>query len=476
MLKRIGKNRQNRKSLKKERKEGSTKTFYSKEEDSVSTIVEHDVVKQVIVVEQPPPVLEKEVPRVKEKKEKVTKRKKLKKKLSGAIVEPHNWGFPGYLTKEEEEIFQQFTTEVNERGKEFRDTIFSFGYNEEEEHAFCRWLRARKFVLKDAIAMVEQATELRIEPKRVKFYENAISALGVEEAVFKTQYPQVFAGHAKNSCPLFVSKPGKIDMTGLNCITSIENMHKYQWHSMIYGAGAEYRARQSADPNFERFQSAAILDLDGLGVSTITGSVMDMIKHQSHVDSLCFPETMNKLVIINAPTFFSATWQVIRHMLDARTANKIEIYSFRSKWEKRLKELVDDDQLPSDYGGSGPSLAESILKKCNDSTVSRRVTKVMSFKSNDSTSIKLEEGETMDLFVYTKSSAGVDFSVVNAENKSEILAKKNIVANKSNDETSINKVASGLMGPNKFKVYGNVANGRLFSSTQNFLVVANINN
>ena len=49
---------------------------------------------------------------------------------------------------------------------------------------------------------------------------------------------------------------------------------------------------------------------------------------------------MNRLVVINAPGFFSATWNIIRRWLDVRTANKIEIYAARSKWEKRLKALV----------------------------------------------------------------------------------------------------------------------------------------
>ncbi len=167
-------------------------------------------------------------------------------------MEPHNWGFPGYLTKEEVDVYNQFTFEVNKRSKDWRDTIFSFGYNEEEEYAYCRWLRARKFNFDDTIKMIDQATELRVEPAKFDFYPKAEVALGVEEGIFKSQHPQVFAGFAKNSCPLFVSKPGMISMTGLNCITTVENLHKYQWHAMIYCAGAEYRLRQSVDPNFKR--------------------------------------------------------------------------------------------------------------------------------------------------------------------------------------------------------------------------------
>jgi hypothetical protein len=87
-----------------------------------------------------------------------------------------------------------------------------------------------------------------------------------------------------------VSKPGLINIDGLECITTVENMHHYQWHSMIHVAGLHYKMRQEADADFQRFQSVAILDLDGLSSTALSSRVMSMIKHQSYVDSLCFPE------------------------------------------------------------------------------------------------------------------------------------------------------------------------------------------
>ena len=72
------------------------------------------------------------------------------------------------------------------------------------------------------------------------------------------------------------------------------------------------------------------------------------------VDSVCFPETMNKMFIINGPFFFSATWSIIKGWLDPRTSSKIEVISSRKAWEKRLLDLVESDSLPCDYGGTGP--------------------------------------------------------------------------------------------------------------------------
>ena len=113
-------------------------------------------------------------------------------------VDPLDWGFPGYLTPEEDAVLQKFSKELQNRGEDWQNTVFSFGRNECEEYALCRWLRARKFVLEDVLTMVDEATQMRIEPKRHDFYPDPKSALGVEEAIYKTQYPQLFYGNAKN--------------------------------------------------------------------------------------------------------------------------------------------------------------------------------------------------------------------------------------------------------------------------------------
>ena len=185
-------------------------------------------------------------------------------------------------------------------------------------------------------------------------------------------------------------------------------------------------------------------------------------------------KTMNKLIVTNAPGFFTATWNIMRRWIDVRTANKIEIYSSKAKYEKRLKELVDIEQLPVDYGGNGPSVAASILTKCNDATVTRRVAKVMSFKVHDSTVIVLEEGEWMDVIVYTRSKANAEFSIANADDKSQIIAKVELEQPPDEDEVSITNIVSNFKGPGRFKIYGDIGNTGFYSSTENYLVVGNI--
>lgn len=66
------------------------------------------------------------------------------------------------------------------------------------------------------------------------------------------------------------------------------------------------------------------------------------------------------MVIVNAPMFFPPTWRLIKGWLDPRTSNKIEVISGKSAMEKRLLELVEEGQLPRDYGGKGPDTHDTI--------------------------------------------------------------------------------------------------------------------
>ena len=100
--------------------------------------------------------------------------------------------------------------------------------------------------------------------------------------------------------------------------------------------------------------------MNKLTTSQLSRRALAIIKEQAAIDSVCFPETMYKMLIVNAPSYFAATWRLIKGWLDARTAAKIEVISSRSAMEKRLLEFVDADQLPSDYGGTGPDTNDSI--------------------------------------------------------------------------------------------------------------------
>ena len=67
-------------------------------------------------------------------------------------------------------------------------------------------------------------------------------------------------------------------------------------------------------------------------------------------------QTMHCMIILNAPGFFSVFWGILKQIIDPRTAKRIQVYSNKKKAFARLAELIDDSNIPSNYGGSGSSL------------------------------------------------------------------------------------------------------------------------
>jgi len=210
-------------------------------------------------------------------------------------------------------------------------------------------------------------------------------------------------------------------------------------------------------------------------MSQLSKRALAIVKEQSAIDSLCFPETMAKMIIVNAPTFFAATWRIIKGWLDPRTASKIEVISSAAKVEKRLLELVDADQLVADYGGSAPH-TEALLHQEYDTGDSRIETKVMYVRGHGSETVEVLSGERCRVTVFTRSTAGANFTLTDAKTKTHFV--ENVLAKHhgSDDEnerptaTPINESAP-VVGPCTLKIKADSHASRF--STQHFLVAFN---
>lgn len=164
------------------------------------------------------------------------------------------WGVPGHLTPAETECFMKFKACVEKRGGDFRDTVYSFGEIEGEAWALSRWCRARKFVYDDIIKMVEEATEVRKEAKSKNFYPNPVDALGCEASLFFAQYPQVYSGYTKMGVPVFISKPGILNVDGMECITTLDGILKFHWYVMMHDFANRLRSQKQEHPDtFKRY-------------------------------------------------------------------------------------------------------------------------------------------------------------------------------------------------------------------------------
>jgi hypothetical protein len=181
------------------------------------------------------------------------------------------------------------------------------------------------------------------------------------------------------------------------------------------------------------------------------------------------------MLIVNAPTFFSATWRVIKGWLDPRTASKIEVVSSRSTMEKRLKEYIDPEQIPSDYGGTGPDSNKTMMLDITGD-FDRMTTKMLYLRGHGSETVTVEAGETLEVSVFTRSTSGAKFTLTDAKgakshyvNNVEVRhSGTGLDDNEKPTAVVINKERP-IKGPVKLKVKADSHAGRF--STHNFLLV-----
>jgi len=70
-------------------------------------------------------------------------------------------------------------------------------------------------------------------------------------------------------------------------------------------------------------------------------------------EQLMFPETMHRVLLVNAPWSFALLWKVISTVIDTGTATKIKIVGADESLAAML-EVIDIAQIPNRYGGEGP--------------------------------------------------------------------------------------------------------------------------
>ncbi|CAL8125563.1 unnamed protein product [Orchesella dallaii] len=65
-----------------------------------------------------------------------------------------------------------------------------------------------------------------------------------------------------------------------------------------------------------------------------------------------YPELLYKCIFINCPVFIGTLMSLIKPLLASKTFQKIEYYGYnREEWENVLYEMIEEDQLPPEFGG-----------------------------------------------------------------------------------------------------------------------------
>ena len=435
-------------------------------------------------------------------------------------------GYPGELSKDELEACLEFRRRLKENtDPTYRAMVYMNvdtdvdGHNndgatgnvagrgpEEEAFALCRFLRARQFDVDKTFVMMDEHVDLFREALTNDDLHRSKTLLeehiGCPLPVLTKQFPLVDYGIAKNGAFVVYIQGGKIRLfDGFDCIATAETPESFSerympmaWYTschdfceVMHRLSKERQSIQKGADFVVLAEAVVVIDMEGLQRELFTKRTMAIMQEIFGVIQ-CFPEILNRVVVVNVPYFFTFIWTVLKHFIDARTIQKFGFFSNLSAAQNDLLELIDPSQLLVEYGGEkgNPSYEEALdMKLKRDGDYDRYIFERYSIKTKfppgaNSVTLKtfsLSKMEEAELTVYTQSNLdaadstsknGTRFSLLPEElpqkktNASEGIkngskhnndnGNKTILLSRFGQPAAISRGQSTVTGPGNFRL------------------------
>lgn len=267
------------------------------------------------------------------------------------------------MSAEEDTAFTKFKKLCAEKG------YYKPGNDENEvpshdDALLLRFLRARRFNVQDAYKQFADTEDWRKANHLDQLYET-IDLDHYEET--RRLYPQWTGRRDRRGIPVYVyevkhlnsktmaayeksavetktkaQSDGKTSPKLLRLFALYENLTRF-----VMPLCTVLTDRENASTPIT--QSNNIVDISGVGLKQFW-NLRTHMQDASTLATAHYPETLDRIFIIGAPSFFPTVWGWIKRWFDPITTSKIFIIS-SSDVKKTLESFIDPANIPKKYGG-----------------------------------------------------------------------------------------------------------------------------
>lgn len=227
------------------------------------------------------------------------------------------------------------------------------------EDILLQFVRARPernpTAVEQAIIMLQQCMQWRKDHQvrhiLMKRYDEAL-----QQEIFRRMIHVFYFGNSQEGHPIFYNNsaarldpdyadlvPGRLELNDLSVL----------WlHCMEYREQYLF-PRASAERGATINKMIVIMDLNKVGLGILR--FLKLLKHTVSLSEAYYPETVERILIVNAPFVLNALLYAASALIPADTLKKIA--SVRSNGFEEIMEMVggDTSKIPLDHGGTGPS-------------------------------------------------------------------------------------------------------------------------